>query len=483
MAENTISVTVDKTHIVTIGERLYGESVELIRELVNNAYDADASEVRIKISDDEIIISDNGSGMDRKDIEQYFNIGSPHKRLHRKSPKFDRDRIGEFGIGKFAVLSACPYFEVWTKKGDFQAKVVFDKDEWEKSPESWNLPFFAEPVDSEKPDGTVVTLKKLRKKFNLADVERRLIESVPLKAPHFSVFLNDKKVSPRFVPGHRIPFLEGTDFGVVHGEIIITPISRTDAKEAGVECKVKQATIRRDFFGIEKWEIGAARVTGEVNADFLPITSDRSDFIRDSEEYKAFRKVMERVMERVKKTVEELSDFKQNRRTKRVLTEVLERVKDSLFMNPEFCPEGLLPVGEEGKAGEGTPGFTGSGKPGKTERAAAKTEEQPKKKRMKRPSVKPLTPTAVVKRLAAGREGVSCLIDHFGPEGPECETQGTIITINRDHPLHQRAVKDREAYIFYLARLITQEISLMKDPRNPRQAFERQSKLLKDALA
>lgn len=30
--------------------------------------------------------------------------------------------------------------------------------------------------------------------------------------------------------------------------------------------------------------------------------------------------------------------------------------------------------------------------------------------------------------------------------------------------------------------IITQEISLMKDPRNPRQAFERQSKLLKDAF-
>lgn len=33
-----------------------------------------------------------------------------------------------------------------------------------------------------------------------------------------------------------------------------------------------------------------------------------------------------------------------------------------------------------------------------------------------------------------------------------------------------------------LARLLTQEIALMKDPKNPRQAFERQSRLLRDAL-
>jgi hypothetical protein len=34
----------------------------------------------------------------------------------------------------------------------------------------------------------------------------------------------------------------------------------------------------------------------------------------------------------------------------------------------------------------------------------------------------------------------------------------------------------------HIARLLSQEIALMKDPRNPRQAFERQSKLLRDAF-
>ncbi len=39
-----------------------------------------------------------------------------------------------------------------------------------------------------------------------------------------------------------------------------------------------------------------------------------------------------------------------------------------------------------------------------------------------------------------------------------------------------------DTHILNLARLITQEIALMKDPKNPRQAFERQSKLMKDAF-
>ncbi len=33
-----------------------------------------------------------------------------------------------------------------------------------------------------------------------------------------------------------------------------------------------------------------------------------------------------------------------------------------------------------------------------------------------------------------------------------------------------------------IARLVTQEISLMKDPENPREAYNRQSKLLRDAF-
>jgi len=74
-----LEVTVDKRHIVSIGERLYAESVELIRELVNNAYDADATEVHVEIKPDRIIVRDNGTGMDLEGLKQYFIIGSDEK--------------------------------------------------------------------------------------------------------------------------------------------------------------------------------------------------------------------------------------------------------------------------------------------------------------------------------------------------------------------------------------------------------------------
>lgn len=88
----------------------------------------------------------------------------------------------------------------------------------------------------------------------------------------------------------------------------------------------------------------------------------------------------------------------------------------------------------------------------------------------------------MVQRVNLGQAGVTCCLDHFGPDGKEAFSEGTTIYINRDHPLYQRNSHRRETHTLHFARLLTQEISMMKDPRSPRQAFERQSKLLRDAF-
>ncbi|MBW2311000.1 MAG: ATP-binding protein [Deltaproteobacteria bacterium] len=82
-----LTVTVDKSHIITIGERLYEQSIELIRELVNNAYDADATRVDVTVTDTEITVEDNGEGMDMEGLEQYFNVGSAEKLINPVSPR------------------------------------------------------------------------------------------------------------------------------------------------------------------------------------------------------------------------------------------------------------------------------------------------------------------------------------------------------------------------------------------------------------
>lgn len=479
----TIEVTVHKSHLITIGERLYGEAMELLRELVSNAYDADATEVRITLTPEAVSVEDNGSGMDLDGLRQYFTIGSPEKRLRRRSPIFGRDRIGEFGIGKFASLAAASGFEVGTKRGAFAATVRFDKAAWEQTGDSWQLPLRIEPSDPTQPDGTRVILRGLTRPFDPTEVEQRLIETIPLTAPEFAVCLNGRRLTRRPLTGHHLPFIEGTPYGTIHGELVVVPASFANPAQAGIACRVKQVLVKRLFFGIERWGPVAARMVGEAHADFLPLASDRTDFIQDAPEYLAFRTVMEQVVARLKPAVEQLLDQRERGQTSRVLNDVLERIRQALLRNPQDCPEGLLPLGDEARS-QGPPAAVANA-PHSSDAArlsATSPASALSARRRKRPQVKRLTPVAVIKRLRLGQQGLSCCVDHLGPDAPECYTEGMVVYLNRDHPLHRRFATQQRVYALYLARLLTQEIALMKSPRNPRQAFARQSALLRDAF-
>lgn len=484
--KKNLEVTVDKRHIVSIGERLYTESVELLRELVNNAYDADATEVHVDITSEKITVQDNGMGMDMEGLKQYFIIGSDEKIVHSRSPKFGRVRIGQFGIGKFASLAAAACFEVFTQHKDFAAKVTFDKHAWEEAKNTWHLPLEIIAPDPERGDGTAVMLSKLSKSFDLEEVEKKLVEGVPLKAPDFNVYLNGRRLLPRSIVGQKIPILEGCQYGPITGEIIITPTSMASTKDLGVEVKVRGSTVKRDLFGMETWGKAVARIKGEISADFLPITSDRSNFVTDSEEYQAFLKVMAKIISIIKKTLGKEADRKSDRRASRAVREALQRIHKSLARNPDLSPFGPISYGEAGGVGGGAVTEKGKGKNHKDAEIAAEKKEKdlkPKTKKRRHPLVKKITPNAIVRRVRMGDSSVSVCLDFFGESGPECFSEGNVVYINRDHPLFQRESQKAVTYTMYIARLLTQEISLMKETRNPRLAFTRQSKLLKDAFS
>ena len=438
--------------------------------------------MEIIVAEDTIEIRDNGSGMDIEGLKQYFNIGSQQKLYSPKSLIYNRDRLGQFGIGKFATLSACKRFEVITKRDDFVGRVIFDKEQWEKKGDVWQLPFEILPPDFRRQNGTTVILSGLDRKFDPKDIEAKIIEGTPIKAPNFRVKINNHTVTPRSLSGHRLPLLEGTSFGPISGEIIIIPETASTNTDLGIEIKVKQVTVRREFFGMETWGKAMARVRGEVNADFLPITGDRTGFIKDSPEYTEFFNVMIRTMENVKTYLQKLTQKKASKRVSMALKEALQRIYKALAANPDLSPFGAFPMGDETKG----IGSAGEVIKEKTETEEIKVKEKVKttkeKKREKRPKVKRLTPNAIIKKIKFGEAGVSCVVDSFGEDGPEVFSEETTIYINRDHPLYKRESVKVDTHVLNLARLITQEVALMKDSKNPRQTFERQSKLLKDAF-
>ena len=492
-----LPVTVDKSHITTLGERLYTESIELIRELVNNAYDADATEVKVTITPELIKVEDDGIGMDWEGLKQYFNIGSPEKLYHKKSPKYQRDRIGQFGIGKFASLAACEKFEVYTQKEAFAARVIFDKNSWSENHDTWELPVeIVEPNQSHH-DGTAVKLSKLNRSFDPDLVKQKILESVPIQAKNFSILVNGKRVVMAKVPGHRIPFLEGTSFGPVHGEIIIVPVSQASAEEMGIQIRVKGVMVRKEFFGIQGWGKDGARIRGEANADFLIVTSDRSGFRTDIEEYKAFDTAMQKLLSDVKSQLGRLIDRKETQKVRRALREAMLRIQTALEKHPEFLDAGILPKGEEtdavGEPGEIKPDNEKSSlEEEEQDGIAVEPEKEPEHisdakedyvKKPAKPRVKRLSSNAVIRKIAVVDFLVTCCLDQFGEDGPECFTQGQVIYINRDHPLYKRETKQKVTHTMYLARLLCQEIALMKNPPDARSAFQKQSELLRDAFS
>lgn len=477
-AKNKILVTVDKSHLITLGERMYPESVELIRELVNNAYDADATQVFVEISNDKIMVRDNGTGMSDRGLEQYFNVGSLEKRIHPKSPKFGRKRIGEFGIGKFASLSAADSFEVRTKKGKFLRRVIFSQKEWQDS-QTWELPIKKEIASAFEKDGTVITLTKLKKEFNLSEVEKVLREAVPLRVKNFSVYLNRKRTLPSFVPGRKIPISQKTIFGEISGEIVVAVNPRL-VKFPGILCRVKGVGIKRELFDLENvYTFGINRICGEVNADFLPVNTARNDFIRDDLKYKLFYKIMRANLEKVLIEIKKFSDIKTKRKLTTTLKEVIAKVREALIKNPELCPSGRLL--KKRKAKEMTSEVFSSVSLREKKAKEPSLAKAAEGKEEKVPKIRP-SPEAIMKRFRIKDFGVICCIDHLGQDGPESVSTGNIVYINQGHPVYLKCSKRKELNFFNLSRLIMQEIALMKERKSFRKVFDHQSRLLKGMI-
>lgn len=97
---------------------LYRNFARAAKELVSNSYDADATEVKIKLDleDAKIVVRDNGKGMNIDEIrDRLLHIASRTLPTDRKS-ELGRRRIGTFGIGWLSVFPYCDNLQIITKR-------------------------------------------------------------------------------------------------------------------------------------------------------------------------------------------------------------------------------------------------------------------------------------------------------------------------------------------------------------------------------
>ncbi|HBH46815.1 MAG: hypothetical protein A2445_04730 [Candidatus Jacksonbacteria bacterium RIFOXYC2_FULL_44_29] len=488
MNQKFIPVTIDKSHLVTIGEKLYTEKMSFLRELVNNAYDADATEVRINVAPETITIADNGSGMDENGLVQYFNIGSSFKKGHDQSSVFGRQRIGEFGIGKFAVLSSCKVFIVETQQAEFRAQLVFDKETWSRH-HDWHVNIDIFPKDTNRGNGTTIILRNIDGQFQLPKIRRYLTERTPINAPNFCIFLNGEKVTADITVGRQLPFHHLIQYGIIIGQIVITPANYRSEK-MGIAVLVKGVLIRYETFGLEtsrKW--GVARITGKVSADFLPITSNRDDFLRDSPEFIAFTELMKKEIVKALHLVRQEGDAKANAQAAKVLKEALLKIGKAMKNFKHAFPPAQVPMGEAAPPGlsKTGPGYEIS----KAEFVDFQTnldpeiqkrlqENKKKKKSRGRPSAI-LGNKSIVRTLKVANLDIAVRLEHLGGDD-ESMIAGGVIYINLDHPLYRTYQKNDDQLTQHIARILTKELTLQTGIKDAEQAFALQAGLLADAL-
>lgn len=491
MQQDFIPIQFDKSHLSTIGERLYTQSLDLVRELVANAYDADATRVDITIGGESITVEDNGSGMDRAGLGQYFTIGSGFKKDNPVSPVYKRVRIGEFGIGKFAVLSICDRFEIYTRSKTFAATLIFDRQDFEKR-NDWNIPLLEHEVGKDHETGIRVSLFKIKKSISTFDLERHLINIFPLTDKSFSIFINGIKLQPKYIPGERFKIREETRHGSIKGEIIISSMMLT-RELMGIGIRVKGVLIRRETFGIESSHaLSAKRLTGEVATDFLPITASRDDFIRDRAEYADFEKIMEKKLRRVIRSLEKSSASYQDKKAEKILSDALLTIREALKKNADILLLDGLPLFSRNKTktflgDEIKNGVIGTAlSSGKPHEKSVKDELKSALRKIK-PKIRGRLKTLlrddhrIVKKVRIGGSEFLVSFAHLGDEEKESFVEGGIIFINRDHKLYRKVEGRSELILYHLIRLITQEIIKMSVPKNLDLAYDWQGKLMKDA--
>lgn len=119
---------------------LYESPAACLKELINNAYDADASTVSLYVMPDadRIIIEDDGAGFTKDEFVQHFKrISESHKRDKADITEKNRKKIGKIGIGFIAANELCDYMELYSTTSDSNQllHVTINFQAMRKSPE------------------------------------------------------------------------------------------------------------------------------------------------------------------------------------------------------------------------------------------------------------------------------------------------------------------------------------------------------------
>lgn len=290
------------TRLASLLGETYRSTEAAIKELVDNAWDADADNVWITLpaetSHDRIVVQDDGLGMTPEAIRrEYLVIARDRRsRMGQKSAKYQRPIKGRKGIGKFAGLAVAQNMRVVSCANGWRTTLLIDRSALLDSTqdlENIPLPLTVEKVHDAK-TGTTVELSSLNPALFTPreDVLRAMLFYEYGRSKGLTIFVNGSPLSFEDALGPTHEFEH--EFDGAGKAVLKFCILDKKPKYPGFVLKVAGKTVGKPTFlgldedsGVPSWILD--RVFGELSLEELPeghVTADWGAIFENSAPYK-----------------------------------------------------------------------------------------------------------------------------------------------------------------------------------------------------
>lgn len=295
---SSISFRVD-SRLPTLLSQEYRSTERALKELIDNAWDAEAETVSIilpkPMTTDPIVISDNGSGMTEVELrQQYLAIATDRRQLRGDYTAIKNRRVkGRKGIGKFAGLMAAQKMAVETKcRGKcYSFEITMAQLEKVADVEELEIPL-VETSCSDDEHGTTITLSDYHHKlaFPIPDKLRQILIREYGREEGFEILVDHKRLDISDVKGlYTKEMATLPEVGTVNLRFAISE-QKGKLFEPGIAIRVGGKVIGKpEFFGLESEEDFPPKLLrklyGEIEADGLlaHVTAGWDSIIENSE--------------------------------------------------------------------------------------------------------------------------------------------------------------------------------------------------------
>jgi len=295
------------SRIATLLSQEYPSSERALKELVDNAWDADAEQVTIllpkPLSGDPLIIQDDGTGMTEEELRRHYLSIASDRRSRRGERTAGKNRLvkGRKGIGKFAGLMAAAVMALETRARSRSCRIILRLDDLSQVDdiEQLNISLQSEPCGPNL-HGTTITLSDLHQGLAYPDANRlrQILLQDYGRQDDFAISIDGKRLDVDDVSGSYSEHEEELPrAGKIKLRFSISD-GKSGLRQPGVTLRVDgKAVGRPGFFGLDRRDDFPTKLLrklyGEIEADGLRdhITAgwdaavENSELLREVEGY------------------------------------------------------------------------------------------------------------------------------------------------------------------------------------------------------